>query len=456
MSTPNTNLQTYWHKGISHVMSVTIFFICLTSAISAYSAAQNFSLTSCTETMAKRVQEQEGEDRIVAKSKPTTMNLAFIVSTGSSAVQNLVASQSSGILKALCRKDWLYTGKPDAREFNRDAASSSQCTRRLVAPEEDQQHLNFPEESKSTRRLLASGSSETKGRERKIGHTITINQQTTCRTWRRFSRFWDKDMVSVRWIKWRISMWTRPYGVYFCLPLRKLQFILVQTLRRICDLPGINPRSHWDSCFNWLRSWSLTKLKLLGLQRLIGSSPCGERRLCWLTELFSLQLQKPTSFLTQCFVWEVSVLNQSKHGKVWLNGSWKHFLKRIGSDRWRTDGIRVENITRIHNVGNIAELNCEPEHFKGRIIFMSMFNDIDRWKRGNRENCIANAHRFTEYARRFSRGHWSFLAPGSEKRRRNGTELISANLMDNGRKLLRIWCSTLPKADILCSVLPAH
>ena len=175
MSTPNTNLQTYWHKGISHVMSVTIFFICLTSAISAYSAAQNFSLTSCTETMAKRVQEQEGEDRIVAKSKPTTMNLAFIVSTGSSAVQNLVASQSSGILKALCRKDWLYTGKPDAREFNRDAASSSQCTRRLVAPEEDQQHLNFPEESKSTRRLLASGSSETKGREKNWPHNHHIS-----------------------------------------------------------------------------------------------------------------------------------------------------------------------------------------------------------------------------------------------------------------------------------------
>ena len=43
---------------------------------------------------------------------------------------------------------------------------------------------------------------------------------------------------------------------------------------------------------------------------------------------------------------------------------------------------------------DIAELNCEPEHFKGRIIFMSMYNDIDRWKRGNRENCIANAHRF--------------------------------------------------------------
>ena len=35
---------------------------------------------------------------------------------------------------------------------------------------------------------------------------------------------------------------------------------------------------------------------------------------------------------------------------------------------------------------------------------------------GNRENCIANAHRVTEYARRFIRGHGSFLGPGSEKK----------------------------------------
>ena len=33
--------------------------------------------------------------------------------------------------------------------------------------------------------------------------------------------------------------------------------------------------------------------------------------------------------------------------------------------------------------------------------------------------------------------------------RKNGTELLYANPTGNGTKLLRIWCSTLPKADIL-------
>ena len=130
------------------------------SHFSSLCCAQNFSLTSCTKTMARRMQEQEGDNRIVVKSKPTTMNLAFSVSTGSSTVNSPIASKSLGILKAPCRTDWSSTGKPDANDRNLDAASSSQgwqkdafldlCTEKLVATEEDQEHLNFPEDSVST------------------------------------------------------------------------------------------------------------------------------------------------------------------------------------------------------------------------------------------------------------------------------------------------------------------
>ena len=72
--------------------------------------------------MAKRMQEQNEEDRIVAKSKPTAMNLTSTVSTISSSVNHPIASNSPGILKA-------STGKPDARARRNskpDAASSSQ------------------------------------------------------------------------------------------------------------------------------------------------------------------------------------------------------------------------------------------------------------------------------------------------------------------------------------------
>ena len=60
------------------------------------------------------------------------------------------------------------------------------------------------------------------------------------------------------------------------------------------------------------------------------------------------------------------------------------FFWRLGSDRRRTDGIRVEKspgFTTLRILDEIqkmmAESKCEPEQFKGRIIFMSTYNDID-------------------------------------------------------------------------------
>ena len=82
----------------------------------------------------------------------------------------------------------------------------------------------------------------------------------------------------------------------------------------------------------------------------------------------------------------------------------------------------------------ISELKCEPEQLKGRIIFMSMYNDIDWTTRGNKGNCIANALRVIEYVRRFTQGHWSFLGLGSEK---EWYGPMHTNPMENGMKLLK-------------------
>ena len=40
---------------------------------------------------------------------------------------------------------------------------------------------------------------------------------------------------------------------------------------------------------------------------------------------------------------------------------------------------------------DLERKNIKPEEFTDRIIFMSMFNDIDWTKRGNDEMCISNA-----------------------------------------------------------------
>ena len=134
--------------------------------------------------MAKRMQEQkEGDNRIVAKSKPTKINLAVSVSTISNSP---IASKSPGLLKAPCRTDWSSTGKLVARELNRDAPSRSQgwqkdavldvSTRRLVATEEeDQEHLNFPQDSESMRRLFDSGNSEIEGKDKIWPHHLHVS-----------------------------------------------------------------------------------------------------------------------------------------------------------------------------------------------------------------------------------------------------------------------------------------
>ena len=51
-------------------------------------------------TMTKRMHEQKGEERSVAKSKSTAMNLSSHVPTGSSSAKSPIASKSPGILIA--------------------------------------------------------------------------------------------------------------------------------------------------------------------------------------------------------------------------------------------------------------------------------------------------------------------------------------------------------------------
>ena len=47
---------------------------------------------------------------------------------------------------------------------------------------------------------------------------------------------------------------------------------------------------------------------------------------------------------------------------------------------------------------------------------MSMFNDISCDRKGNKDECLANAEAVKVLARRFGIGQWSFIGPGSEKK----------------------------------------
>ena len=56
-----------------------------------------------------------------------------------------------------------------------------------------------------------------------------------------------------------------------------------------------------------------------------------------------------------------------------------------------------------------------PESFTGRILFMSMFNDIFCDRYDNKDECLRNANIVKTFAGRFGIGQWSFIGPTSEK-----------------------------------------
>ena len=80
---------------------------------------------------------------------------------------------------------------------------------------------------------------------------------------------------------------------------------------------------------------------------------------------------------------------------------------------------------------DLQDQNIEPEKFGDRIIFMSMFNDIEWTKKGNPEQCISNFEQVKNFAKRFSQRHWTFLGPGME--------LKVIFLKENGNPLLTRW-----------------
>ena len=87
--------------------------------------------------------------------------------------------------------------------------------------------------------------------------------------------------------------------------------------------------------------------------------------------------------------------------------------------RWHADGVRVKNIPRNHNVGLPRADSTTNGRFKvseGRIIFMSMYNDVAWDEKGHQERCEHNSLTVADYARKFPRGQWSLSGPWSEKK----------------------------------------
>ena len=136
---------------------------------------------------------------------------------------------------------------------------------------------------------------------------------------------------------------------------------------------------------------------------------------------------------TKVYVFSDSVLCRGKvHQHPESNEAWKKRIEWIINEKsYRDhDGINGEptefewnifpGFTTLQLCGKVTDLLSssgeEPETFTGRILFMSMFNDISCDSKGNEEECVANSKVVSMLAKKFGIGQRSFIGPGSEKK----------------------------------------
>ena len=98
----------------------------------------------------------------------------------------------------------------------------------------------------------------------------------------------------------------------------------------------------------------------------------------------------------------------------------------------------------------LSSLGQTPESSTGRILFMSMFNDISCDRNDNKDECLENAEFVKTFAKRFGIGHCSFIGPCSEKKwypSEKSTRSLGPCCGRDGYKIRRKWTSYFPFND---------
>ena len=151
---------------------------------------------------------------------------------------------------------------------------------------------------------------------------------------------------------------------------------------------------------------------------------------------------------TKVYVFSNSVLCLGRiHQHPESNEAWKKRIEGITTDRsYRDyDGINGEptefewnifpRFTKLQLCGKVNDLLSDfgeaPKTFTGRILFMSVFNDISCDREGNKEEFLANARVVKVLAKKFGIGQWSFMCPGSEKKWYSGEENSTRGAWDH-------------------------
>ena len=350
----------------------------------------HFSSTVCSEVMSKRTQQDSGEERVTAKSRRMMSLIAKAPST-------LSSSASKGPDKRSYESQSPWSAK--AKEYDR-TGQPVVCPQRGAMPQQfiignDETESELSVESRS---FLNRVNDQVRKRQKRSSMNVTEN---------------DEEHTVIR-------------RMFMSVALESAVFM------------GKNYSDNWHSIKN---TKDLTMIHMFDISAKLVSEQdeiYGVKTIDWegyTWKYLSLIGDEQVISLqrTKVYVFSDSVLCLGKIlENPQSNTAWEDRLAWFRSspeyrDLDRIDGEPMEfewNIFPRFNTLQLSQevkslllrLNETPENFTGRIIFMSMFNDISCGSRDNEKECGSNANLVSLYARRFGTGQWSFIGPGSEKK----------------------------------------
>ena len=392
----------------------------------------HFSSINNIEAMSKRTQKDAGEERVTAKSK-LMMNLVSRCCERTPDVLPPTASESPGktrhesqsSLSLQTEKHYrtvrpvVYAHSSSYSEWNVDKTWSSQewksdelMEHRTGRPVVNAQHTDrfIVENDKMNSYTEAELSLESRSFLHRVNDQVwkTQNQSSKGATK-------DSDKHSVIWgmfmsctLQASLSM-----GKNYSDNWHSIKNTEDLTMKQMFDISQklISEQSdeiYGMSTINWEHS-SWKYLSLVGDEQVISLLYTKVHVFSDSVLCFGKMNENPQSN----YAWE--------HRLTWFESSSEYrTLDRIDGQPMEFEWNMFPRFTTLQLCHKVQELllrmSVTTEKFTGRIIFMSMFNDISWRSKDNKKECESNAQLVSLYAKRFGAGQWSFLRPGSEKK----------------------------------------
>ena len=147
---------------------------------------------------------------------------------------------------------------------------------KLVATEEGQEHLTYPEDSVSTRKLVASGNSETEGSDKIWRHSLHISTNYVVHMKKVFSIVRPRYGLSPRDKMEDLDVNTAIWGIFMSVTLQAAVHLGKDYTENLRSTKN-QPKKSLRQLFQVTERLTTDRTGIAGL---IGSSLCGERQLC--------------------------------------------------------------------------------------------------------------------------------------------------------------------------------